>query len=268
MELKRVSVCNLIPGMQNVDIVGVVTKLSAKSYSTAKGSGKLLAITLSDETGAIRLTLWNEEIEKMKDLSQGDVLRVTGYVRQGFYGSELRLGRFGKISRVSGSRRTTVSELQEGQKKDLRATIVQVFESNPFYEICPKCGLTVREDQASGNRKCINHGEVEPDYAMRMSGVLDDGTGAIRCVAFKETAELLLGVNVAKAKDVVLRKGLPALYSSVKLREWVLSGAVRRNKLFDRLEFVIDGTSEFDVKREIEAMLSADSTETAEEETI
>lgn len=255
MELKRVSIGSLIPGMQNVDLAGVVTRISRREYSTEKGSGQLLALNLADETGSIRLTLWNEEIERAKDIVQGDVLKISGYVKPGLYGPELRLGRFGRLERVAGSRRTSISELQEGQKKELRATLVQLFESNPFYEICPTCGVTLKEDQ-EGNYTCITHGKVEPAYALHISGVLDDGTGAIRCVAFKETAEALLGVKVAQAKDIVLRKGLPALFDQAKLREYVLAGAVRRNKLFDRPEFIVDVLTEPDVHREIEALLS------------
>jgi len=263
MELKRVSIGNLIPGMQNVDIAGIVTRISRRGYSTEKGSGQLLAITLSDETGSIRLTLWNEEIERAKDLAQGDVLKISGYVRSGIYGPELRLGRFGKIERAASSRRASIVELQEGQKKELRAALVQLFESNPFYEICPTCGLSMKEDQ-EGNYNCINHGRIEPAYALHISGVLDDGTGALRCVAFKEVAEALLGVKVSQAKDIVLRKGMPALFGQAKLREYVLAGAVRRNKLFDRLEFIIDAVAEPDVKQEIEALMSAGAKEESE----
>jgi len=255
MELKRVSIGSLIPGMQNVNVAGVVTRISRREYSTEKGSGQLLALNISDETGSIRLTLWNEEVERAKELTQGDVVKVSGYVRAGLYGPELRLGRFGKLERVASSRRTTIAELQEGQKKEIRAMLVQLFESNPFYETCPTCGVSLKEDQ-EGNYVCVSHGKVDPAYALHVSGVLDDGTGAIRCVAFKEVAEALLGVKVAQAKDIVLRKGLPALFGQAKFRELVFSGAVRRNKLFDRPEFIVDAVSSVDVKQEVESLLS------------
>jgi ssDNA-binding replication factor A large subunit len=255
MELKRVTIGSLIPGMQNVDILGVVARISRRSYSTEKGSGELLALTLADETGSIRLTLWNEELELTREIGQGDVVHVKGYVRSGLYGPELRLGRFGAVERIASSRRSAIAELQEGQKKELRACLVQLFESNPFYEVCPTCGMTLKEDQ-EGNYTCISHGKMEPAYALHISGVLDDGTGAIRCVAFKEAAEALLGMPVSQAKDVVLRKGLPALFGQARLRELVLAGAVRRNRLFDRIEFVIDAVSDVDVKQEIEALMS------------
>jgi len=257
MELKRIDIGSLIPGMQNVDISGVVTRLSRRSYASEKGSGQLLALTLADETGSIRLTLWNDELEHAKNVTQGDIVRIRGYVKSGLYGPELRMGRFGKLERIAGSRRSLISELQEGQKKELRAMLVQLFESNPFYEICPTCGVTLKEDN-EGNYNCITHGKIEPAYALHISGVLDDGTGAIRCVAFKEVAEALLGVKVSQAKDMVLRKGMPALFAQAKLRELVLAGAVRRNKMFDRPEFIIDAITEPDVAKEIELLTAGE----------
>jgi hypothetical protein len=57
---------------------------------------------------------------------------------------------------------------------------------------------------------------------------------------------------------------MPALFGQAKLREYILAGAVRRNKLFDRLEFIIDAVAEPDVKQEIEALMSAGAKEESE----
>jgi hypothetical protein len=255
MELKRLNIENLIPGMQNVDIAGTITRATKKNYSTQKGSGVLASLVIADQSGSIRLTLWNDEIDRVGDIHEGDVVKVVGYVRQGMYGPELRLGRFGKLEKLSsrGARRASISGLQEGQKKELRATLVQLFESNPFYEVCPQCNVTVKEEK--DEYKCITHGIVSPAYALRVSGILDDGTACVRCVAFKETAEKILGMDVGKAKDLVLRKGVPALFAQAKLGEFIFKGAARRNRLFERLEFIIDEVGPFDVKEEIEILL-------------
>ncbi len=257
MELQRINIDNLIPGMQNVDIIGVAGRISKREFSTDKAEGKVANIVLNDDTGSIRLVLWNDEIEHVAGLQEGDLLRVVGYVRQGLFGSELRLGRFGKIDKQGrASRRTTIAELKEGQKKEVRAAIVQLFESNPFYEICPTCGLTVKEDK--DNYVCITHGQVDPAYALHISGILDDGTENIRCVMFKQQAETILGMNAERAKDIVLRKGMPALFASARLGEYIFEGQIRRNKLFDRLEFIVNKILLVDVTKEIESFLESD----------
>jgi len=255
MDLKRLNIESLIPGMQNVDIIGVVSKISKKNFSTEKGSGRIGNVIISDATGSIRLVLWNDEIEVLGDLQEGEIIRFMGYVRQGIFGPELRLGRFGKIERSGErvSRRSRISDLKEGEKKEIRAALVQLFESNPFYEICPQCGISLKEE--GDIYKCINHGQQDPAYALHISGILDDGSDNIRCTLFKEQAEKILGVNANAAKDIVLRKGMAALFARAKFGEYVFEGQIRRNKFFDRLEFIANSVKEVDVKDEISALL-------------
>jgi len=127
--------------------------------------------------------------------------------------------------------------------------LLQIFESPPFYEVCSKCNNSLKEDES--NYICNTHGVIEPDYAMRITGIIDDGTGSIRCVMFKENAEKILGHNVSQAKDIVLRKGISELFGKARYGEYVFSGKLKQNKFFDRLEFVINNVREVDVKEEI-----------------
>jgi replication factor A1 len=253
--IKKLNIENLIPGMQNVDIVGRIAKITMRDFETDKAKGRLANISVSDETGTIRVVLWNEEIAKLGALEEGDVVAVSGYVRPGLFGSELRLGKHGKIEKSDEriSRRTKISELAEGQRKEIRAAIVQIFESNPFYEVCPKCRLSLKED--GENYVCAAHGQVDPAYALHISGILDDGTDNIRCVMFKEQAEKILGLSVEEAKDIALRKGTPVIFQRAKLGEYVFEGQVRRNRFFDRLEFIINKIRDVDVMEEIEILM-------------
>jgi len=253
--IKKLNIENLIPGMQNVDIVGRISRISKRDFLTEKGSGKLASVSISDETGTTRLVLWDNEIGRLDELKEGDVIAVSGYVRQGLFGSELRLGRYGKIEKSEEriSRRARITDLREGQLKEIRAAIVQLFESNPFYEVCPKCRLSVKED--GENYTCVTHGQVTPAYALHISGILDDGTDNIRCVMFKEQAETILGLSVEEAKDIVLRKGTPVIFQHARLGEYVFDGQVRRNKFFDRLEFIINKIRDVNVMEEIELLV-------------
>ena len=82
-------------------------------------------------------------------LKQGDSIRVTGFVKQGPFGAEIRVGRFGKLERYGDGirKRININELAEEGTYEIRAALVQIFESSPFYEICSKCGLTLKEDE-------------------------------------------------------------------------------------------------------------------------
>ncbi|MBI4018422.1 MAG: DUF2240 family protein [Candidatus Aenigmarchaeota archaeon] len=261
---ERLLIENIMPGMQNVDIVGKIMRIDRKDYESEKGKGKLAAVTLADESGSIRLVLWNEEIEKLS-AEEGDTARVRGFVREGLYGSEIRMGRYGSIVKTQEEvkvaditrkyERSSIAQLRENQYKQLRAALLQVFEGNVFYEICPKCSARVKEES---NFKCDEHGEVEPDHALVVSGIIDDGTANMRAVFFGENAEKVLGYRTDEARRAFMRKmDRAAVFDRVQLgREFLLEGAVRRNKVFDRLEFVVSGVRDVEVKKEIEMLLS------------
>ncbi|MBI2583494.1 MAG: hypothetical protein HYW25_02405 [Candidatus Aenigmarchaeota archaeon] len=251
--MQTIKICNVIPGMMNAEIIGIIGKIITKEYSGKKGSGKLCSLMLTDETGSVRVVLWNDEISRVEGAKEGDALRVRGFVKQGMFGPEIMLGKEGFAEVTErGPDKIRIADLREGHKPDVRAALVWLFESSPFYDICPKCGVSLK----GGEYKCVAHGEVQPGYALRVSGVIDDGTGSMRCVFFKENAERILGADAEKAKDIVLRKGVTELFKNAQLREYIFSGRVRKNAIFDRIEFVVDKINEVDPVKEAKQMLS------------
>jgi len=261
---ERLFIENIIPGMQNVDIIAKIMRVDKREYETEKAKGKLASVTLSDETGSIRLVLWNEEMDKLQNFEEGEVVRVRGFVIEGLYGNEIRIGRYGSIVKsdeeikvaevVKRYERDFVKTLRENQYKEVRVALVQVFEGNPFYEICPKCGSRVKEDN---NFRCEEHGEVEPDYALVVTGIIDDGSANMRAVFFGENAEKIINYKTDEARRAFMRKmDRTAVFERVQLgKEFVIEGVVRRNKLYDRLEFVANNVKNVDVKKEIELLL-------------
>lgn len=259
---ERLYIENILPGMQNIDVIGKITRIMKRDFETEKAKGMVANIFLSDETGTIRLVLWNDEIEKMGDFSEGDVIHVRGFVKDGLLGPEIRMGRYGAIARsmehiaiVAGRRyeRCDVAELNEGAANEVRAALVHVFESNPFYEVCPQCNARVREP----DYKCDEHGAVEPAHALVVSGIIDDGTENVRFVSFGEQAEKILGMKTEEARKAFMRKMEKAvIFEKVQVgKEFVFDGVVRRNKLFDRLEFIVNSIKSVDAKKETERLL-------------
>ena len=137
----------------------------------------------------------------------------------------------------------------------MRAPILQIFETNVFYEICPECKKRVKV--VDDRYECPEHGNVEADYGLVISGIIDDGTASIRAVFFGDAAEKLLGISRAEAKKLFDRKRkLDAVLSLIPLgKEFVFEGKVRRNEFFDRLEFVVNNVKSVDIKNEIEMIL-------------
>ncbi|MEK6888186.1 MAG: DUF2240 family protein [Candidatus Aenigmatarchaeota archaeon] len=267
---ERLDIANIIPGMQNVDIIGKITRISpVREFATEKAKGRVANVTIADVTGSVRISLWNDEINVMEGMEVGEVIRVRGYVKEDNLGNpELRLGRYGSIAKsdeeitsVKEMRRKTercnINQLVEGGYKEIRAPMLQVFESNVFYEVCPECRARIKPNE-SDEFVCADHGTVEPDYGMILSGIADDGTESIRVVFFNENAEKLLDMTAKEAKKLFDRKKkLEAIISLVPLgKEFIFEGRARRNQLFDRLEFIVSDVKEVDVKQEIEMILN------------
>ncbi len=64
--------------MRNVTIIGLVSKVyDTITFERDDGStGKVKSIELADDTGAIRVTLWNEDTET--EIKKGDILKIIG----------------------------------------------------------------------------------------------------------------------------------------------------------------------------------------------
>ena len=151
-----------------------------------------------------------------------------------------------------------IRDLSEGGYKEIRSPLIQIFESNVFYEICPQCRSRIKLDEKE-DFVCADHGVIEsPDYGMIISGIADDGSESIRIVFFNENAEKILGMTTKEAKKLFdKKKKLDAILGLIPLgREFVFEGRARRNQLFERLEFITSDVKPVDVKQEIEMILN------------
>ncbi len=250
---ERLKLNAVVPGMQNVDIVAKVQRVfPPREFSTPKAKGRVMNVILADETSSARLSLWNEEVARY-DITEGDVIHVSGYVKEDNTGGpEIRLGRFGVLQKsderiaVPSRRveRVDITELREGQTKQVRAMIMSIFDSDFFFSICPVCSSSLKGSE------CSEHGVVEPKQRLVVSGIMDDGTENVRFVAFGDAAEKIAGY---KTEDLVK---MDTVIDKIEIgRELVLGGRVRRNAMFNRLEFIVNDVDGVDVKKEIENLL-------------
>ncbi|MHA1965169.1 MAG: hypothetical protein ACW97G_11355 [Candidatus Thorarchaeota archaeon] len=83
---------DLTTGMWDVDIEGkVVTVYDEKAFTTKDGrDGRVRNVLLADESGSTRVTFWNEDVDKIEKIKDGDVLKILhGYVKEGFRGMDM-----------------------------------------------------------------------------------------------------------------------------------------------------------------------------------
>ncbi len=149
-----------------------------------------------------------------------------------------------------------LSEAKDGESIEVRACLVQLFRKNPFFEVCPTCG--VRMKNKAGKWVCDQHGDVKPSYNVVVSGVLDDGYGNVRVVFFRELAEKLFGKSASELRAFAQERVDPmAIYDAFDLlgKDYVIRGRVRKNDLTENLELIANGIEEPDVKREFEMLM-------------
>jgi len=90
----------LKPRMGKVDIeLEVVSIGEVREFNKFGNSGKVATAVVKDETGEIKMSLWNDEIDKVKP---GSKIKITnGYVNE-FQGEmQVSAGKFGKLEVIS-----------------------------------------------------------------------------------------------------------------------------------------------------------------------
>ena len=262
---EELKIKKIYAGMKNVSTVGKIVRIfEVREFQKGEGIGKVRSVVLGDETGTTRVVFWNEQVDLLANAVEGDVLQVDeAYVRDNQGSPEIHLGDKGSIKLnpegiiVETVRESTptftrkkINELQEGEAgAEVMGTIVQVFDPR-FFFLCPQCNKRVRE---SGNEYvCDAHNVVQPSLSYVMNLVVDDGSGNIRSVFWKNQINHLLDKSV---EDMAVYKEDPAKFEEVKDslfgEQFVLMGKVKKNDMFDRLEFNVQMVKKADPSEEI-----------------
>jgi len=76
--------------------VEVVDMEEPREFTSFRGSGRVVNANVKDETGTVRLTLWNDDVDKV---APGSKIRIeNGWAKE--YRGELQIGvgKFGKMT--------------------------------------------------------------------------------------------------------------------------------------------------------------------------
>ena len=89
-------ISELEKGKTGVDVAGTIKELGeVRTFDKYGRTLKVANAVLTDESGEVKLTLWNDDIEKVK---QGDSIKITnGYVNEFQGEKQLTTGKFGKL---------------------------------------------------------------------------------------------------------------------------------------------------------------------------
>lgn len=240
----------LLPGMRKVNTCGKIIRLfPIRSFTSKTGQeGKVLNFILADETGNIRIVLWDtkhiEQIEGGK-IKEGDSIQIlNGTMREG----EVHLGSFSQFKKsertfesVSSDKKTSkkkIKDLNVNDSVSIRAFIVQSFDPR-FFNVCPECKKKVNSEQE--DFVCATHGRVVPEKRALINILIDDGTETIRTVLFHENLNLI-GIDAYDDPEL-----LQTQKNNILGQEFLFSGEVRNNKFFNNSEFIVNKVEKIDL---------------------
>ena len=259
----------LLVGMKKAAFTAQILKISQiRGFKTRTGTdSKVVNLTLADDTGLVRVVLWDlNQIKLIEDakIKEGDFVEIKdSNVKQGMNGKEAHLGSYSgfqlskeiiaNVMTYEQNRATNqvvalkkkISELAENERVAVRAVVLQAFEPK-FFSVCPECG---KKPAMDGDRyTCATHGNVVPKERSLMNILIDDGSGYIRSVFFNDVISKLFNVSDEEIRALGVRK------DEFVGKEMLFTGRVRKNKLYDNLEFSISSIEEVDPDKLIQEL--------------
>jgi replication factor A1 len=235
-----IKLSQIVPGMRKINLVGKIIQMNpVREYSKNGREGRVGSFVLADETSNMRVVLWDEN--HIDFIVNGEIAqdRSVEIANASIRNGELHLTSFSEIKpadKVFESVvlekplvRKNIREFNSGEQLATRGFIVQMFEPR-FFEVCPECRKKVNE-----LGECNEHGKVAPEKRALLNFVIDDGTDSIRGVLFADQiSKIMTNEELENPELFSLKK------NDLVGKEMIFSGNVRKNAMFQNLEFIIN----------------------------
>ncbi len=172
----------------NVSFIGkIVSAFEVKEFTRDDGTiGRVGNLIVGDETGKIRITLWDNiaDLIKTGKIKVGQTIQISGYVKLGYSGVEVHVGNNDILT--ESEEQIEVGERVQ-QIKDIRDGMGDLNFTGKVLEI---------SDVRVFQRKDGTSGKVE-------NLLIGDSTGAIRVIFWDEKTDILTSVKCGDAIDVI-----------------------------------------------------------------
>ena len=111
------TISELNPGQGNVDVEGTIIEIGEpRTFNKFGRELKVANAILKDDSGTIKLSLWNDDAEKYKE---GDKIKITnGYVNEFQGEKQLTSGKFGQIEKVGEGEEKSDAPAEEPSEKE------------------------------------------------------------------------------------------------------------------------------------------------------
>ncbi len=276
-------IIDLTTGMWDVDIEGkVVTVYDTTDFTTKDGrDGRVKNIILADRSGKTRVTFWNDDVDKVEETKEGDIIKILhGYVKEGFRGGvEFQVGRKAEIqinpkgsklknldvsqvsvqpmAKASRSLIGDIDDTTEGKNVEICGIVVNLSQSmSPIYQACPSCSKKL--DELDDGYVCKSCGKIDkPEPRMLYKISVDDGSGSIRVTLFGKVGEELLQMTAEEANEMIKKTGKgeqPLIENADKVIGKYIAVYGRVKKFRDSFDLSASGFEFADPIREIKRM--------------
>lgn len=257
-EIKELKISEIKPDISGFSTLGrVLRTYPPRAYS----NGTLASLILGDSSGTIRVVLWNEKSDIVNELKKGDAIKIRNAYSKANLNNEpeIHVGRYGEIIL---SQNLDIASLKEIEKSLIRKKNIIDLENNDryvqikgrivdidegrrlIYMTCPNCNKRVQNLGMGWFCESCNE-DVDPLPNLMVSFTIEDDTGSIRAVSFRENAEKILGTDIEETMNIIGEtqdEFAPLKQAKDELIEKNLSllGRVRYSDFSDQLEFIVD----------------------------
>ncbi|WP_406670681.1 OB-fold nucleic acid binding domain-containing protein [Methanolobus sp. ZRKC4] len=185
-QLQKIS--GITPSSGNIKFIAkVMSVFPAKEFNRNDGTvGRVANLIVADETGSIRLTLWDDKADLVKtgDIEIGQSFQISGYVKEGYSGVEVNIGNNGilcetdeKIEARIDSKK--IEDIKSGMGDlNIRGRILDIADIRTF------------------NKKDGTEGRVS-------NITIGDDTGKIRVTLWDEKTELASELKTNDAVEII-----------------------------------------------------------------
>ncbi len=226
-------------------------------------------VTVSDDSGTIRVVLWNEMIEKYKSLlEKGNsvilrniLVKFNGYLRvnevsilnESIIEVTEDLNFDNIVKHIIGNYKfSEIDEIVDSGYYEVKGLVVKGFSGKvTIYKACLKC---MKKEE---NCKC--EGDNGFELKTILSVIMDDGSGTIRVVFIGDQAERVLGHEAGKLKKIEdtldYKRFINERSEELLGQDLVVRGKARFSNFSKSFELFVHDYEFLDIKKEIEELI-------------
>jgi replication factor A1 len=127
----------LEPGLE-CTVFGRITNINqSRNFNRKNGStGQVINLDLTDDTETCRLALWNRDVDlvKNKTIQIGtNVKIINGYIKNGFNGLEINVGRWGLLE-IEPEEKIDINKEKPSKNNVIKGKIIEIQPTRAFFK--------------------------------------------------------------------------------------------------------------------------------------